>query len=219
MINTDFAMVGQMSVDKVGQIHAVEYGLEEVEFEAGSDFKVRVGGIDVAARRGETTRVPYWAGLVLEKNNMGSMRLPDMITELKQALSKERIAGSRAFQTLEPLFYVKLKAAMRHLEGRDYDRVYDMLLELFRMRNTKIVSKASSMKLSADMKSKLTVEEQAFYNVVHRTCAEFEAQITTISSDGMGDVEVVHEEPQAGRPSGSGSGGSGGSNAGGEQEQ
>lgn len=217
VLNTDFVMVGQMSVDKVGQIHAVEYGLEEVEFEAGSDFKVRVGGIDVAARRGETTRVPYWAGLVLEKNNMGSMRLPDMITELKQALSKERIAGSRAFQTLEPLFYVKLKAAMRHLEGRDYDRVYDMLLELFRMRNTKIVSKASSMKLSADMKSKLTVEEQAFYNVVHRTCAEFEAQITTISSDGMGDVEVVHEEPQAGQSSG-GSGGSGG-NAGGEQEQ
>lgn len=217
VLNTDFVMVGQMSVDKVGQIHAVEYGLEEVEFEAGSDFKVRVGGIDVAARRGETTRVPYWAGLVLEKNNMGSMRLPDMITELKQALSKERIAGSRAFQTLEPLFYVKLKAAMRHLEGRDYDRVYDMLLELFRMRNTKIVSKASSMKLSADMKSKLTVEEQAFYNVVHRTCAEFEAQITTISSDGMGDVEVVHEEPQTGQSSGSGSSGSSG--AGGEQEQ
>lgn len=215
MVNTDFVMVGQMSVDKVGQIHAVEYGLEEVEFEAGSDFKVRVGGIDVAARRGETTRVPYWAGLVLEKNRMGSMRLPDMITELKQALSKERIAGSKAFQALEPLFYVKLKAAMRHLEGRDYDRVYDMLLELFRMRNAKIVSKASSMKLSADMKSKLTVEEQAFYSVVHRTCAEFEAQITTASSDGMGDVEVVHEEPPPGRTPG----GSGGAAAGGEQGQ
>lgn len=198
-----------MSVDKVGQIHAVEYGLEEVEFEAGSDFKVRVGGIDVAARRGETTRVPYWAGLVLEKNNLGSMRLPDMITALKQALSKERIAGSRAFQALEPLFYIKLKATMRHLEGRDYDRVYDMLLELFRMRNAKIVSKASSMKLSADMKSNLTVEEQAFYNVVHRTCAEFEAQITAISSDGMGDMEVVHEKPEPGSGS-SGGGGAGG---------
>ncbi|MCE2498059.1 MAG: DNA replication complex GINS family protein [Nitrosopumilaceae archaeon] len=209
-INTDFVMMGQMSVDKVGQIHAVEYGLEEVEFEAGSDFKVRVGGMDVAARRGETTRVPYWAGLVLEKNKLGSMRLPDMITELKQVLLKERHAGSRAFQALEPLFYVKLKAVMRHLEGRDYDRVYDRLLELFRMRNAKIVSKASSMKLGADMKSKLTVEEQAFYNVVHRTCAEFEAQITAISSDGMGDMEVVHEEPRRpGRPSG-GSGAGGG---------
>ena len=200
-----------MSVDKVGQIHAVEYGLEEVEFEADGDFKVRVGGIDVAARRGETTRVPYWAGLVLEKNKLGSIRLPDMITELKQALSKERIEGSKAFPALEPLFYVKLKAAMRHLEGRDYDKVYDMLLELFRRRNTKIVSKASSMKLSADMKSKLTVEEQAFYNVVHRACAEFEEQITTMSSDGMGDVEIVHEEPQPGQPPGGSSGG--------EQEQ
>ncbi len=211
-----------MSVDKVGQIHAVEYGLEEVEFEAGSDFKVRVGGIDVAARRGETTRVPYWAGLVLEKNNMGSMRLPDMIAALKQALAKERIAGSRAFQALEPLFYVKLKAAMRHLEGRDYDRVYDMLLELFRMRNAKIVSKASSMKLSADMKSKLTVEEQAFYTVVHRECAEFEAQITAVSSDGMGDMEIVHEEPEPGRtPGGSTAAASAAASAaaGGEQRQ
>ena len=191
-----------MSMGKVGQTDVAKYGREEVEFEAGSDFKVAVGGVHIAARRGETTSVPYWAGLVLEKNGLGSMRLPDMITALKQMLATERIAGPRGFQALEPLFYIKLKAVTRHLEGRDYDREYDRLLELFRMRSAKIVSMASSMKLGADMKSKLTVEEQAFYNVVHRTCAEFEAQITTISSDGMGDMEVVHEEPESGSPPG-----------------
>lgn len=176
----------QMNIERIGRVHAIGYGLEELGFEASRDFKVNIAGVDVSVRRGETSKMPYWMGLTLEENGLGIVKLPDMVTALKQALSKERISGNRAFQTLEPLFYVKLKETMKRLEGRDYDKVYDMLLELFRMRNAKIVTKASSMKLNAEMNSKLTVEERAFYNAVHLTCSEFETQITTIAaSSGM----------------------------------
>ena len=170
-------------VETTGQIHAMGHGLEDVSFEAQRDFKVRVAGIELSARRGETTKMPYWVGRALEDNGFGHVSLPDMITALKQALAKERIGGPREFQTLEPLFYVKLKATMRRLEGRDYDRVYGMLLELFRMRNAKIVTKASSMKMGMDMKRRLTVEEQAFYNEINQTCNGFESQITNAPSD------------------------------------
>ena len=182
-----------MSVEKIGQIHSIGHGLEDVEFESSKDFKVKVAGIDVSARRGETNKLPYWVGHVLEANDLGRMKLPDMITALKQALSKERIGGHKEFQALEPLFYVKLKKSMGRLEERDYDRVYDMLLELFRMRNAKIVTKASSMKLNADLNSKLTVEEQAFYNTIHHTCSEFKEQITSIG--GQDDPVAGKEAP------------------------
>lgn len=192
-------MDGENLVDKTRKIHEMGYGLESVDFEARRDFKVRVAGIEASARRGETRKVPYWVGRVLEVNGLGTVTLPDMVIVLKQALSKERIGGQHEFQALEPLFYVKLKTTLKRLEGRDYDRVYDMLFELFRMRNTKIVTKASSMKLSAEMKKRLTVEEQAFYNEIHNTCAEFQKRLTAID-DGPEDmqkeiknVDVVYE--------------------------
>ena len=186
-------------VEKTRQIHDIGHGLEDVDFEADRDFKVRVAGIEASARRGETSKVPYWVGRVLEVNGLGTIILPNMVTTLKQALSKERIGGQREFQALEPLFYVKLKATMKRLEGRDYDKVYDMLFELFRMRNTKIVTKASSMKMSAEMKKRLTVEEQAFYNVIHNTCAEFQKQLTKTDytsedeSEDIKNMDIVYE--------------------------
>lgn len=191
MLKYRFGDETEMSIESTGQVHSVGYGIEDVEFEASRDFKAQVGGLSLAARRGDTTKVPYWAGRVLEENKLGVMKLPDMVTALKQALSKERIGGPKEFQALEPLFYVKLKESMRRMEGRDYDRVYDMLLELFRMRNAKIVTKASSMKLSTEMNKRLTVEERAFYNEIHGTCSKFETGLTTISSTPEGSQDTV----------------------------
>lgn len=171
------------NVRKTAHIHTIGHSLEDVEFEATRDYKVKVAGLHTSARRGETSKIPYWMAQVLEKRDYGRITLPDMITALKQALSKERIGGTKEFQTLEPLFYVKLKASMKNLEGRDFDKVHDMLLELFRMRNTKLVTKASSMKLSADINSKLTVEERVFYSTIHGTCSDFESEITDVKSD------------------------------------
>lgn len=167
-----------MDVKRIEEVHALGYGLEELEFEAARDLRVSVGGLGIACRGGETIKVPYWIGRVMEEDGLGSLRMPDMVTALKQALSKERMAGTKDFPALEPLFYVKLKAFMRNLGERDRNKVHDMLLELFRSRSAKIVVKASSMKLNAEINAKLTVEEQGFYNLVNAACADFERQIT-----------------------------------------
>ncbi len=175
------------NVEKTVKIHEIGHGLENVEFEATRDYKVRVSGIHASARRGETSKIPYWIAKILEERGYGHMTLPDMITALKQALSKERIGGTKEFQALEPLFYVKLGASLRSLQGRDFEKAHDMLLELFRMRSTKLVTKASSMSLSADINSKLTVEERKFYNTIYNTCSDFESQITNVVSDDDND--------------------------------
>lgn len=185
------------NVEKTAQIHTIGNSLEDVEFEAACDYAVKVAGVQTSARRGETSKIPYWIAQILEAQGYGHMTLPDMITALKQALSKERISGTREFQTLEPLFYVKLKASMKTLEGRDFEKVHNMLLELFRMRNTKLVTKASSMSLSADLNSKLTVEERVFYSTINSICSDFESQITKVGSDDTPDVEVIDTSPSS----------------------
>ena len=179
------------NVEKIAQIHTIGNSLEDVAFEATCDYNVKVAGVQTSARRGETSKIPYWIAQILEAQDYGHMTLPDMVTALKQALSKERISGTREFQTLEPLFYVKLKASLKTLEGRDFEKVHDMLLELFRMRNTKLVTKASSMSLSADLNSKLTVEERMFYDKINGICSDFESQITKASSDDIPNVDVI----------------------------
>lgn len=167
-----------MDVGQIVKVHTIGCNLEEIDFEAGNDFEINVADIRVVGRTGEASKVPRWVGQVLQAEGLGKMRMSDMITSLKQALSKERTSGPKEFPALEPLFYIRLKEVMVQLGERDYNKVHDMLVELFRRRSAKLVSKASSMKLNAEINVKLAVEERAFYNLINETCTDFEEKIT-----------------------------------------
>jgi len=52
------------------------------------------------------------------------------------------------------------------------------MLELFRMRRGKLVKIADSIKLNSELYSKLTVEENVFYQSIYENSKEFERQIT-----------------------------------------
>ena len=52
-----------------------------------------------------------------------------------------------------------------------------MLNQLVRIRQGKIVRLADSSKLTADLGSKLTVEEEVFYNQINNASNEFKNQI------------------------------------------
>jgi DNA replication factor GINS len=100
-----------------------------------------------------------------------------MITQLKQALSKEKMVGEYQISTLDPHFYIKLKESMTELNKDDFDKVESMMLELFRMRRGKLVKIADSIKLNSELYNKLTVEESIFYKTIHDNSVEFEKQI------------------------------------------
>jgi DNA replication factor GINS len=100
-----------------------------------------------------------------------------MITELKQALSKEKMVGEYQISTLDPHFYIKLKESMKELDKDDFDRVESMMLELFRMRRGKLVKLADSIKLTSDLYNKITIEENIFYKTIYENSKEFENKI------------------------------------------
>jgi len=101
----------------------------------------------------------------------------DMITELKQAATKEEVQGDFDLSTLEPHFYIKLKSYMERLPEKDHDIAESMLNKLLRTRQSKIIRLADSLKLPADISQKLTIEEREFYNQVHEISIKFSKKI------------------------------------------
>ncbi|PJC50983.1 MAG: hypothetical protein CO032_02065 [Nitrosopumilales archaeon CG_4_9_14_0_2_um_filter_34_16] len=167
-----------MEIDKVEKVHSLGYRLKDAKFTVNHDFKYNVAGMKIEGTQGDTNNMPQWVGKILSDNKIGTLDTPDMITELKQALSKEKMVGEYQISTLDPHFYIKLKESMKVLNRDDFDRVESMMLELFRMRRGKLVKLADSIKLNSELYNKLTVEETIFYKTIHDNSVEFEKQIT-----------------------------------------
>jgi DNA replication factor GINS len=166
-----------MEIEKIEKVHSIGYRLKDTKLTVNQDFKFNVAGIKTEGKQGEINNLPQWIGKILSENNLGTLDSPDMITELKQALSKEKMVGEYQISTLEPHFYIKLKESMKELNRDDFDKVESIMLELFRMRRGKLVKIADSIKLNSELYNKLTVEENIFYKTIHDNSVEFEKQI------------------------------------------
>jgi len=166
-----------MDIDKIEKVHLIGYRLKDAKVTVNQDFKFNVAGIKTEGKQGEVNNVPQWVGKILSDNKLGTLDSPDMITELKQALSKEKMVGEYQISTLDPHFYIKLKESMKELNRDDFDKVESIMLELFRMRRGKLVKIADSIKLNSELYHKLTVEENIFYKTIYENSEEFERQI------------------------------------------
>ena len=172
-----------MEIDKIEKVHSIGYRLKDSKVTVNQDFKYNVAGVKIEGTQGDTNNMPQWVGKILSDNNLGVMDTPDMITELKQALSKEKMVGEYQISTLDPHFYIKLRESMKELNRDDFDKVESMMLELFRMRRGKLVKMADSIKLNSELYSKLTVEENVFYKTIYDNSIEFERQITGVLNE------------------------------------
>ena len=166
-----------MEIDKIEKVHSIGYRLKDAKVTVNQDFKFNVAGTKTEGKQGEVNNMPQWVGKILSDNNLATLDSPDMVTELKQALSKEKMVGEYQISTLEPHFYIKLKESIKELNSNDFDKVESIMLELFRMRRGKLVKIADSIKLNSELHNKLTVEENIFYKTIHENSKEFEKQI------------------------------------------
>ena len=122
--------------------------------------------------------MPLWAGEILQKNNLAELDVPDAVTDLKQALIKEQVAGEYQLATLDERFYIRLRHQMEGLDRHDRDGVEGIMMELVRMRRGKIVRLADSSRLTGDLKSRITIEERLLYESISRQGGAFDAMVT-----------------------------------------
>ncbi|MDH3191386.1 MAG: hypothetical protein OEM18_01695, partial [Nitrosopumilus sp.] len=78
-----------MEIDKIEKLHIIGYDLKDAKITLNQDVKFNIAGIKIEGAQGEVLNLPRWIGKTIADNHLGTLDSPDMITELKQALSKE----------------------------------------------------------------------------------------------------------------------------------
>ena len=166
-----------MELEDVIKVHSVGYGLEDVKVEFKHDLKMDVSGVKIEGKESEIMNIPRWVAEILESEKHIILHEQDMLTELKQSKVKEDVQGEESLSTLDKHFYIKMKSYMKKLSKDDSDRVESMLNELVRIRQGKIVRLADSSKLTSDLASKLSVEEEVYFNQIYEASVEFSKQV------------------------------------------
>ncbi|NJK77697.1 MAG: hypothetical protein HC944_01175, partial [Nanoarchaeota archaeon] len=80
-----------MEIDKIEKLHSIGYSLKDSKVSINHDIKFNVAGVKINGTQGEVLNLPLWIGKILAQNKLATLEKPDMITELKQALSKEKM--------------------------------------------------------------------------------------------------------------------------------
>ena len=166
-----------MELEDVIRVHSVGFGLEDVKVEFKHELKMDVSGVKIEGKESEIMNIPRWVAEILESEKHIILHEQDMLTELKQSKVKEDVQGEESLSTLDKHFYIKMKSYMKKLSKDDSDRVESMLNELVRIRQGKIVRLADSSKLTSDLASKLSVEEEVYFNQIYEASVEFSKQV------------------------------------------
>ena len=166
-----------MELEDVIKVHSVGFGLEEVKVEFRHEVKMDVSGVKIEGKESEIMNIPRWVAEILESEKHIILHEQDMVTELKQAKVKEDVQGEESLSSLDKHFYIKMNSYMKKLSKDDADKVESMLNELVRIRQGKIVRLADSSKLTSDLASKLSVEEEVYFNQIHQASVEFSKQV------------------------------------------
>lgn len=166
-----------MELEDVIRVHSVGFGLEDVKVEFKHELKMDVSGVKIEGKESEIMNIPRWVAEILESEKHIILHEQDMVTELKQAKVKEDVQGEDSISSLDKFFYIRLNDYMQNLPKDDFDKVESMLNQLIRMRQGKIIRLADSSTLTSDLGSKLSVEEEVFYNQIHNASIEFKKQI------------------------------------------
>lgn len=166
-----------MDMKTTDKLHTIGHGLKDAKVTVNQDVGFNIAYTKIEGKQGEVMNLPRWIGKILEENGLAELDSPDMITELKQALSKEKMIGEYQLATLDPHFYIKLRNSIKKLDRHDYDNVESILKELFRMRRGKLVKLADSSKLTAELNAKLTVEEKIFFQTISENSQALEKQV------------------------------------------
>ena len=166
-----------MELEDVIKVHSVGFGLEEVKVEFKHELKINVSGVKIEGKESEIMNIPRWIAEILESEKHIVLHEQDMITQLKQAKVKEDVQGEESLSTLDKHFYIGMNLYIKKLSNDDSNKVEGMLNELVRIRQGKIVRLADSSPLTSDLASKLTVEEEVYYNQIHDASLAFKKQI------------------------------------------
>ncbi|MCE2507158.1 MAG: hypothetical protein J4F36_11985 [Nitrosopumilaceae archaeon] len=150
---------------------------------------IDVSGEEFSVKEDQILNLPRKLAHLLEKEGKIIIEYPDVMAELKQTLSKEKMAGEYELSTIDDFFYLRVNEFLCTLEGAEKNSFMVFLNELFRMRNGKIIKFAStSPHLLESIFSKLSFEEIDFLKKINTSSEQLHSSIFPNSKDDDSSV-------------------------------
>jgi DNA replication factor GINS len=165
-----------LKINELLKAYSIGYDTQDVKTVINHDFKISVSDVEISGKQGEVLNIPRWIAQTLESEKHAEIQESDMGIELTQSISKENFQGEE-LSHLEPDFYIKVIGYMSRQSEKEYDKLQSLLKTLIRKRLGKLVPRANSMELTADTAKKLSIEERALYNIIHKNSTDFVNQI------------------------------------------
>lgn len=165
-----------LKINDLIQVYSIGYSSQDVKTLINRDFKINISGISYDGKQGEVLNLPRWVAETLESEGHAEIQETDMGVELTQSISKENFQGEE-LSHLDPDFYIKITGYMARQSEKEQDKLQSLLKTLIRKRLGKIVPRANSMELSSDLAKKLSIEERALYNQIHKDSSDFVNQV------------------------------------------
>lgn len=165
-----------MKISELLQVYSIGYAIQDVKAVINHDFKINVSNIALEGKQGDVLNIPRWIAQILESENHAEVQEPDMGIELTQSISKENFQGEE-LSHVDPDFYIKVRGYIARQSEKEQDRLQSLLKTLIRKRLGKLIPRANSMGLSADLAKKLSIEERLLYNTIHKNSTDFVNQV------------------------------------------
>lgn len=165
-----------MKINELLQVYSIGHSLQDVKTVINHDFKINMSNVIFDGKQGDVLNMPRWISQILESEQHAEIQEPDMGIELTQSISKENFQGEE-LSHLEPDFYIKVTGYIARQPEKEQDRLQSLLKTLIRKRLGKIIPRANSMELTAEIAKKLSIEERALYNTIHKNSTDFVEQI------------------------------------------
>ena len=106
-----------MKIEEIEKVHSIGYRLKDAKITVNQDFKYNVAGVKIEGILGDTNNMPQWIGKILNDSGIGTIDMPDMITELKQALSKEKNGWRISVINIRTTFLYQTKTISERIES------------------------------------------------------------------------------------------------------
>ena len=139
--------------------------------------KTEVGSVHVdQMEQGDSAELPRWIAEVLINLDLCESQEESFSSEVFKAVNREKIAGQDQLAALRPDFYLKIRRHLAYANDpsnlrpsaiSEIDKTKTMIYDLIAMRLRKVLSIASSLSPSIDIKEKLTPEEFQIFDTVY----------------------------------------------------
>ncbi len=157
--------------------YLLQYLLEEIRVTFKSDVKISINDINLDAKEGDILLLPRWLAKNLSRKNLIDLQDNETSSYVSKALNRERISKPHDISGVNVDFYVRVEDFLNNLSERERENLKVSLNSFVMSRLEKIVKLAAASSLSAEIESKLSIEERQLYNFVHSSSVAFKQSV------------------------------------------